>query len=85
MVESYKNKTAIDANIKEMISAGYMLELTSTVLKLTHLCPTLSITWSILVGLDVKVMLETLQQDKRVIYVVSRKKYLIPEKIKKFP
>ena len=90
MIEYYKNKIAIDAHVVDMIPAGYMLEINidgividafmpNTLADANKLYNPLSI-----VGIDIKVMLETLQQDKG-IYVVSRKKYLkslIPEKIK---
>ena len=90
MIESFKHKIGIDAYVKEMIAAGYMLEVTIDDIKIDAFMPnTLADANKLhnptsIIGTNIKVMLETLQQDKGV-YVVSRKKYLntlIPEKIK---
>lgn len=90
MVNSYKNKTFIDAKVIEMIPAGYMLEINIDGIIINAFMPnTLADANKLhnpesIIGQTIKVMLETLQQDKG-IYVVSRKKYLktlIPEKIK---
>jgi len=90
MIESYKSKTSINAFVKEMIAAGYMLEINIDDIRIDAFMPnTLADANKLhdptsIVGTNIKVMLETLQQDKG-IYVVSRKKYLIsliPEKIK---
>lgn len=90
MKSFYENKTPIEANVKETIPAGYLLEIDidniiidafmpNTLADVNKLHDT-----DVLLGEKINVMLETLQQDKG-IYVVSRKKYLktlIPEKIK---
>lgn len=90
MIDSFKNKYGIDAYVKEMIAAGYMLEINIDDIKIDAFMPnTLADANKLhdptsIIGTNIKVMLETLQQDKGV-YVVSRKKYLnslIPEKIK---
>ena len=90
MIECFRSKTAIDAFVVEMIPAGYMLEINIDGIIIDAFMPnTLADANKLfkpesIVGTNVKVMLETLQQDKG-IYVVSRKKYLlslIPEKIK---
>ena len=90
MIDSFKNKHGIDAYVKEMIAAGYMLEVNIDDIKIDAFMPnTLADANKLhdptsIIGTNIKVMLETLQQDKGV-YVVSRKKYLnslIPEKIK---
>lgn len=86
----YEEKTPIEAYVKEIIPAGYLLEIDidniiidafmpNTLADVNKLHDT-----DVLLGEKINVMLETLQQDKGV-YVVSRKKYLktlIPEKIK---
>ena len=90
MIEYFKNKVAIDARVIDMIPAGYMLEINIDGIIIDAFMPnTLADANKLhnpesIIGTDIKVMLETLQQDKG-IYVVSRKKYLkslIPEKIK---
>ena len=90
MIESYRHKHGIDAYVKEMIAAGYMLEVNIDDIRIDAFMPnTLADANKLhdptsIIGTNIKVMLETLQQDKGV-YVVSRKKYLnslIPEKIK---
>lgn len=90
MIDSFKHKHGIDAYVKEMIAAGYMLEINIDDIKIDAFMPnTLADANKLhdptsIIGTNIKVMLETLQQDKGV-YVVSRKKYLnslIPEKIK---
>ena len=90
MIEYFKNKTAINAHVIDMIPAGYMLEINIDGIIIDAFMPnTLADVNKLhnpesIIGTDIKVMLETLQQDKG-IYVVSRKKYLkslIPEKIK---
>ncbi len=86
----YENKTPIEAIVKEIIPAGYLLEIEIDNIIIDAFMPnTLADVNKIhdiesLLGERIFVMLETLQQDKG-IYVVSRKKYLktlIPEKIK---
>jgi len=89
----YKENIPLDATVKELIPAGFMLDIDIDLITLPAFMP------NILAGVNrlskeeaeslkgqkIKVLLETLQQDKG-IYVVSRKKYLktlIPEEIKK--
>lgn len=90
MIESYKNNLVIDATVNEMIPAGYLMSVNVDGITIDAFMPnTLADANKLydptsIIGKNVKVMLETLQQDKG-IYVVSRKKYLqslIPEKIK---
>lgn len=90
MIEYFRNNTAINARVMDMIPAGYMLEVNIDGIIIDAFMPnTLADANKLhnpesLINKDIKVMLETLQQDKG-IYVVSRKKYLkslIPEKIK---
>ena len=89
----YLEKIALDATVKELIPAGFMLEIEMDNISLTAFMPnTLAgvnrLTPSQsqeMVGQTLPVMLETLQQEKGV-YVVSRKKYLkslIPSAIEK--
>jgi len=87
----YDDKLSLTAKVKELIPAGYILDIymdnvtigafmpntLADVNKLAH--P------EVLINKTINVMLETLQQEKGV-YVVSRRKYLrtlIPEEIKK--
>lgn len=90
MKEFFENKVAIDAYVKEIIPAGYMLNIDIDSINIDAFMPnTLAdvnklYNPEVLLGQNIKVMLETLQQDKG-IYVVSRKRYLktlIPEKVK---
>ena len=91
--EIYKNKESLIAKVTEIIPAGFMLNIEMNNITLTAFMPnTLAGVNKLteeqnqnLVGKTIKVMLETLQQEKGV-YVVSRKKYLkslIPEEIDK--
>ena len=90
MKDFYENKTPIQAYIKDIIPAGYLIDIDIDNIIIDAFMPNtladvnrLHDIESIL-GKTVLVMLETIQQDKG-IYVVSRKKYLetlIPEKIK---
>jgi len=91
MKEYYENNIPIKAHVREIIPAGYMLDIDIDNIIIDAFMPnTLAdvnklYDPNVLLGKNVKVMLETLQQDKG-IYVVSRKKYLktlIPEKVKK--
>ena len=91
LTEFYENETPVTAYVKEVIPAGYMLNIEIDDISIEAFMPnTLAdvnklYDPTILSGKRVKVVIETLQQDKG-IYVVSRKKYLktlIPEKIKK--
>ena len=79
----YKNSVALTAKVLELIPAGFMLEIEMDHISITAFMPntlagvnrlTIEQTEA-LVGTNIKVMLETLQQEKGV-YVVSRKKYL---------
>ncbi len=90
MKDFYENKTAIEAYVKDIIPAGYLLNIDIDNITVDAFMPnTLADVnklhdVNVLLGQKIFVMLETLQQDKG-IYVVSRKKYLktlIPEKIK---
>jgi len=86
----FENKEFISAKVIEVIPAGYMLKIDIDHIHIDAFMPnTLADVNKLfnpesLLGQDIKVMLETLQQDKG-IYVVSRKRYLktlIPEKVK---
>lgn len=90
MKDFYENKTAIEAYVKEIIPAGYLLEIDIDNIIIDAFMPNTLADVNklhdvdVLLGEKIFVMLETLQQDKG-IYVVSRKKFLktlIPEKIK---
>ena len=90
MRDFYDNKVAIEAYVKEIIPAGYLLDIEIDSITIDAFMPNTLADVNKLHDVDVLlnkkifVMLETLQQDKG-IYVVSRKKYLktlIPEKIK---
>jgi len=87
----YKERTALVAKVVELIPAGFMLDIEMQNINITAFMPnTLAGVNRLtpeqsqaLVGQDVNVMLETLQQEKGV-YVVSRKKFLlslVPEMI----
>lgn len=85
----FNNDTPIDAYVKELIPAGYKIELNIDSVNIEAFMPnTLADVNKIynpqmLVGENIKVMFETLQQDG--VYVVNRKKYLktlIVDKIK---
>lgn len=89
----YKDKTPLEATVKELIPAGFMLSIEMNNIELTAFMPnTLAGVNRLtpeqstsLLGKTIPVMLETLQQEKGV-YVVSRKKYLkslIPAAIEK--
>lgn len=89
----YKEDKALLAHVTELIPAGFMLDMEMDNIILTAFMPNTlagvnkltSEQTQELVGQDIYVMLETLQQEKGV-YVVSRKKYLnslISEEIKK--
>lgn len=84
-------KLPLTAKIKEMIPAGYMLDIYMDNITMEAFMPnTLADVNKLadpesIVGETIQVMLETLQQEKGV-YVVSRRKYLktlIPEEMKK--
>lgn len=86
----YTDNIAIVAYVKELIPAGYLVDIEMDGITIDAFMPnTLAdvnklYDSGILIGQRIDVMLETLQQDKG-IYVVSRKKYLktlIPDKIK---
>lgn len=90
MREFFESKVPIDAYVKEIIPAGYMLTIDIDNILIDAFMPnTLAdvnklYNPEVLLGININVMLETLQQDKG-IYVVSRKRYLktlIPEKVK---
>ena len=87
----YKDRTALEAKVTELIPAGFMLDIEMNHITVTAFMPnTLAGVNKLtdhqsqeLVGKNIMVMLETLQQEKGV-YVVSRKKHLqslIPDKI----
>jgi len=89
----YKDETALLAHVTELIPAGFMLDIEMNNISITAFMPNTlagvnrltSSQSQELVGQDIYVMLETLQQEKGV-YVVSRKKYLnslIIEEIKR--
>jgi small subunit ribosomal protein S1 len=79
----YKENIPLKVLVKEMIPAGFMLDIEMDNINITAFMPNtlagvnkLTETQSLaLVGQEIDVMLETLQQEKGV-YVVSRKKYL---------
>jgi len=88
--EFFENKSPINAYVREIIPAGYMLNIDIDHINIDAFMPnTLAdvnklYNPEVLLGQNINVMLETLQQDKG-IYVVSRKRYLktlIPEKVK---
>jgi ribosomal protein S1 len=90
MKSFFEDNVAIEAIVKEIIPAGFMLDIEIDGILIDAFMPnTLADVnklhdVNVLVGEKILVMLETLQQDKG-IYVVSRKRYLktlIPEKIK---
>lgn len=90
MKDYYENKVAIEAFVKEIIPAGYLLNIDIDNITIDAFMPNTLADVNklhdvdVLLGQKIFVMLETLQQDKG-IYVVSRKKFLktlIPEKIK---
>ena len=90
MKSFFEDNVAIEAIVKEIIPAGFMLDIEIDGILIDAFMPnTLADVnklhdVNVLVGEKILVMLETLQQDKG-IYVVSRRKYLktlIPEKIK---
>lgn len=91
MKDYYDNRQSLYASVKEMIPAGYMMDIHIDNITIDAFMPNtladvnkLSDPSSI-IGNSFYVMLETLQQEKGV-YVVSRRKYLktlIPEEIKK--
>lgn len=90
MTENYNNDIAFDAYVKEVIPAGYVLDIPIDGITVEAFMPnTLADVnklhdANVILNKTIKVMLETLQKDKMV-YVVSRKKYLetlIPQKIK---
>jgi len=90
MKEFFENKVSIEARVRDIIPAGYMLNIDIDNINIDAFMPnTLAdvnklYNPEVLLGQTIKVMLETLQQDKG-IYVVSRKRYLktlIPEKVK---
>lgn len=91
--EYYSEAIPLEAKVKELIPAGFMLDIDIDLITITAFMP------NILAGVNrltkeqaedlkgetIHVLLESLQQDKGA-YVVSRKKYLktlIPEEIKK--
>ncbi len=90
MKDFFENKTAIEGYVKEIIPAGYLLNIEIDNITIDAFMPNTLADVNklhdvdVLLGQKIFVMLETLQQDKG-IYVVSRKKFLktlIPEKIK---
>lgn len=90
MKQFFEENTSIPAYVREIIPAGFLLEIEIDGINIDAFMPnTLADVNKLydvntLLGTTIHVMLETLQQDKG-IYVVSRKKYLqtlIPEKIK---
>jgi len=90
MKEFFENKVAIEAFVKEIIPAGYLININIDNINIDAFMPNTLADVNklhdvdVLLGQKIFVMLETLQQDKG-IYVVSRKKFLktlIPEKIK---
>jgi len=89
----YQESIALKAVVKELIPAGFMLNIEMNNINITAFMPNtlagvnrLTAEQSqAIIGTELNVMLETLQQEKGV-YVVSRKKYLeskIPECIEK--
>lgn len=90
MKDCYKENVPLIGKVEEVISAGYMIQIEMDKIKVKAFMPnTLADVNKLhdpneLLGKKIKVMVESLQQDRGV-YVVSRKKYLktlIPEKIK---
>jgi len=90
MKEFFENKVSIEAHVREIIPAGYMLNIDIDHINIDAFMPnTLAdvnklYNPEVLLNQKIKVMLETLQQDKG-IYVVSRKRYLktlITDKVK---
>lgn len=91
MKHYFENDLALISSVKEMIPAGYMMDIHMDNITIEAFMPNtladvnkLSNSQSI-IGETFEVMLETLQQEKGV-YVVSRRKYLqtlIPAEIKK--
>lgn len=86
----FDNDVAIEGTVKEIIPAGYLIDIEIDGIVVDAFMPnTLADVnkmhdTNILLNSKIMIMLETLQQDKG-IYVVSRKKYLktlIPDKIK---
>jgi len=79
----YTDRTSLVAHVTEAIPAGFMLDIEMNNINITAFMPNtlagvnrLTADQSnLLLGTDINVMLETLQQEKGV-YVVSRKKYL---------
>lgn len=79
----YTENTSLVAYVRELIPAGFMLDIEMSSINITAFMPnTLAgvnrltdVQSQGLVGTNIHVMLETLQQEKGV-YVVSRKKYL---------
>jgi len=87
----YEERLSLVAKVKELIPAGYMLDIYMDNVTIDAFMPnTLADVNKLanpesIIGETLNVMLETLQQEKGV-YVVSRRKYLktlIPEEIKK--
>lgn len=87
----YTNKTPLVAHVLELIPAGFMLDIEMNNINITAFMPnTLAgvnrlteMQSNAIIGTDICVMLESLQQEKGV-YIVSRKKYLnslIPDAI----
>ena len=90
MKNFFESKVPIDAYVNKIIPAGYMLNIDIDNINIDAFMPnTLAdvnklYNPEVMLGEDIKVMLETLQQDKG-IYVVSRKRYLktlIPKETK---
>jgi len=91
----YKDSTPIDAKIENKNSAGFILKLLIDGIEIDAFMPnTIAASNKMtdyqaenLIGKIVKVCLETLKEDKKGLYVVSRKKYLkkyvFPVEIKK--
>jgi len=81
--ECYIGKIPLTAHVLELIPAGFMLDIEMNNINITAFMPNtlagvnkLTIEQSqAIIGTDIQVMLESLQQEKGV-YVVSRKKYL---------
>jgi len=81
--EHYLDKTPLIAHVLELIPAGFMLDIEMNNINITAFMPNtlagvnrLTTEQSqAIIGTDIQVMLESLQQEKGV-YVVSRKKYL---------
>lgn len=88
--ECYKENIPLTGKVEEIISAGYMIRIEMDKIKVKAFMPnTLADVNKLhdpneLLGKEITVLVEGLQQDRGV-YVVSRKKYLktlIPEKVK---